>query len=92
VEYLGSRRLGRLIQQNRTVAPITRRAINPPTMPPIAPLERPPEELDEEDDAVGAVEGDVLAPRRALLDAVLVGVLYSVRSINDVVGNPNVRA
>jgi hypothetical protein len=93
VEYLGSRRLGRLIQQNRIVAAINRRATNPPTMPPIAPFERPPEELEEEDEAVGPLAGDVLAPRRALLDVVrVVAALYSVMSVNDVIGDPNVSA
>jgi len=60
-------------------------------MPPIAPFERPPEEREEEDEAVGPLAGDVLAPRRALLDVVVVAALYSVMSVNDV-GDPNVSA
>jgi hypothetical protein len=83
--------LGRLIQQNTIVVAINRRATNPPTMPPIAPFERPPEEREEEDEAVGPLAGDVLAPRRALLDVVVVAALYSVMSVNDV-GDPNVSA
>ena len=64
------------------------RPINPPTMPPMAPFDNPPDDV-EEDEFVGEGELAAVAPRRALF--VPVGSSYPVIEVSEVVREWNWR-